>query len=113
MQCAFGRKCLFNDLCESTNSVSGVQGRGLLKRGIVVGKAGLLRDLFGGRRYRRSLGFARDDKGEGGASMESWLVAEKAPRLVLIETDSVGSCVWERRSAGPSPSLRFGRDDKN
>ena len=41
VQCAFGRRCVFNDLCESTKTVSGLQGSGLLKRWNVVGKRGI------------------------------------------------------------------------
>jgi hypothetical protein len=41
----------------------------------------------------RSLGCARDDKGEGGVLNKHWLVDERA--------------------AGPSTSLRSGRDDKS
>ncbi len=36
----FRRACFSNDLCESTNSLDGPQGRGLLKRRIVVEKVG-------------------------------------------------------------------------
>ena len=36
-----------------------------------------VRQLRGGEAHSRSLGCARDDKGEGGASRKNWLVAER------------------------------------
>ena len=43
------------------------------------------RQLFGGRAHRRSLDYARDDKGEGGVSMGNWLVAERVADWVRCE----------------------------
>ena len=47
--------------------------------------------LRSGKAHSRSLGFAptasrgrRDDKGEGGASMEAWLVAERTARTLYV-----------------------------
>jgi hypothetical protein len=100
VQCAFGRRCVFNDLCESTKSVSGVQGRALLKRGIWCGKGGLRFGFVWGKRKPQvpvrlrsgqALGFAPTARrgrrgrlstplrsGRGAASMEGWLVAESS-----------------------------------
>src|SRR5271156_5710691 len=42
------------------------------------------KELFGGKAHSRSLGYARDDKGWGGAFMGSWIMAERAATALVV-----------------------------